>query len=132
MECLLDTNAVIALLHDPRSPLARRVRQRRPADVVISAIVLHELYFGAFRSQRVTHNLAIVEALRFPALEFGVEDAREAGAVRAILADLGTPIGPFDALIAGQARARGLLLVTRNTREFARVPGLRVENWEDG
>jgi tRNA(fMet)-specific endonuclease VapC len=62
-------------------------------------------------------------------LSFDVEDARHAGAIRAELAAAGTPIGPYDALIAGQARARCLVLVTHNVREFARVPGLQVEDW---
>lgn len=63
-------------------------------------------------------------------LEFDRDDARCAGSIRARLASAGQPIGPYDVLIAGQALARGLILVTRNTREFARVPDLQVENWE--
>lgn len=132
MPFLLDTNAVIAVLNDAGSRAARRLRRERPADVAVSAVALHELFYGAFRSARAERNLALVEALRFEVLEFGKEDAREAGEVRASLAARGTPIGPFDTLIAGQARARGLVLVTRNTREFERVPGLRIEDWEAG
>jgi tRNA(fMet)-specific endonuclease VapC len=63
-------------------------------------------------------------------LEFDEEDARHAGEIRAQLASKGTPIGPFDVLIAGQARARELTLVTHNTSEFRRVPGLKVEDWK--
>jgi tRNA(fMet)-specific endonuclease VapC len=63
-------------------------------------------------------------------LEFDGEDARRAGEVRAFLAAKGTPIGPYDVLIAGQALARDMILVTRNTDEFRRVKGLRVEDWE--
>jgi tRNA(fMet)-specific endonuclease VapC len=58
------------------------------------------------------------------------EDAQQAGQVRAALASIGTPIGPYDVLVAGQAVARDMILVTHNTREFARVPGLRVEDWQ--
>ncbi len=91
---------------------------------------MHELFFGAFKSQRTTYNLDRAESLRFKVVEFDKEDARQAGAIRAALAAVGTPIGPYDLLIAGQARARDLLLITRNTGEFSRVEGLRIENWE--
>jgi tRNA(fMet)-specific endonuclease VapC len=130
MRYLLDANAIIALLNDVISPLARRVRQESPEDLAIPAIVAHELFYGAYKSQRRSHNLALLDALQFAVLEFDKEDARQAGEVRALLAARGTPIGPYDVLIAGQALARGLTLVSRNTGEFTRVPGLQVENWQ--
>ena len=129
MRYLLDANAVIALLNDTTSPIARRVRRFAPRDIGISAVVIHELYYGAFKSQRVEKNVARVDALQFPVLEFDHEDARQAGEVRAHLASKGTPIGPYDVLIAGQAKARKLTLVTHNTTEFQRVSGLKVEDW---
>jgi tRNA(fMet)-specific endonuclease VapC len=130
MRFLLDANAVIALLNDASSRAARRVRIHRPSDVAISAIVVHELFYGAFKSRRVTQNVAVIDALRFPVLEFDREDARRAGEIRALLAVKGTTIGPYDALIAGQAVARDMILVTNNTSEFGRVPGLRIEDWQ--
>jgi tRNA(fMet)-specific endonuclease VapC len=130
MAYLLDTNAVIAVLNDTGAPIGRRLRRHAPAEVFVSAIVLHELFYGAFKSARVERNVAVVDGLRFGTLEFGREDARAAGEVRALLAMRGKPIGPYDVLIAGQARARGMVLVTRNTAEFARVPGLSLEDWE--
>jgi tRNA(fMet)-specific endonuclease VapC len=126
---LLDANAVIALLKDTTSLLARRVRRRAPRDVGISVVVMHELYYGVYKSQRVERNLAVVDSLQFGVIEFDQEDARHSGEVRAILAARGTPIGPYDILIAGQARARGLTLVTHNTHEFRRVPDLKIEDW---
>jgi tRNA(fMet)-specific endonuclease VapC len=108
----------------------QRLRRCRPAEVFVSAIVMHELFYGAFRSARVERNLAVVEGLRFGVLEFSREDARAAGEIRAALAERGAPIGPYDVLIAGQAVARGLVLVTRNGAEFGRVVGLVVEDWE--
>jgi tRNA(fMet)-specific endonuclease VapC len=75
-------------------------------------------------------NLARVDGLQFVVLEFDQEDARQAGEIRAALAATGTPIGPYDVLIAGQARARSLVLVTHNTREFSRVSGLDIEDWQ--
>jgi tRNA(fMet)-specific endonuclease VapC len=127
---LLDANAVIGLLNDLTSRLAHRLRQERLADIAISAIVAHELYYGAFKSRRVSQNIALVDALRFSVLEFDREDARKAGEIRAYLASKGMSIGPYDVLIAGQSVARNLILVTHNVGEFGRVPGLRIEDWE--
>ena len=130
MHFLLDTNAVIALLNDTRSNLARQARQHSPADIGISAIFSHELFYGAFKSKRAEHNLALIDSLQFEVVDFDKEDSRHAGAIRAALGALGATIGPCDVLIAGQARARHLTLVSHNTREFSRVPGLLVEDWE--
>jgi len=130
MRYLLDANVVIGLLNDATSKLARRARRERPADIAISAIVAHELFYGAFKSRRAAQNVALIDALQFPVLEFDTEDARQAGDVRALLASRGTPIGPYDVLIAGQAKARNLILITHNTDEFGRVPGLRFDDWQ--
>jgi tRNA(fMet)-specific endonuclease VapC len=129
MAYLLDTNAVIAVLKEADSPVGRRLRREAPGEVFISAIVLHELFYGAFKSARVERNVAVVERLRFGVLDFSAKDARAAGRVRAALAQKGTPIGPYDVLIAGQALARGLVLVTRNGAEFRRIEGLMVQDW---
>jgi len=126
---LLDTNAVISLLSDAGSPLASRARRHHPSEIAISSIVAHELLYGAFKSQRTAHNVALVDALRLEVLEFDREDARRAGELRARLALTGRPIGPYDVLIAGQAVARQLILVTHNTGEFGRIEGLTVEDW---
>ena len=129
MKFLLDSNAVIALLKG-RATVMSRLRQYQPVDFGIPAIVAHELFYGAYKGQRVADNLARVDALQFEVLDFDREDARQAGELRALLAAAGTPIGPYDVLIAGQALARDLCLVTHNQREFQRVPGLRIEDWE--
>ncbi len=130
MRYLLDANAVIGLLNDASSNLAQRARRENPADMAISAIVAHELFYGAFKSRQAAQNVALIDALQFVVLEFDKEDARHAGKVRAHLASKGTPIGPYDVLIAGQARARNLILVTHNIDEFGRVPGLQSEDWQ--
>jgi tRNA(fMet)-specific endonuclease VapC len=130
MRYLLDTNVVIVLLNDIASKAAQRARREKPGDVAISAIVAHELYYGAFKSRRIEHNVAFVDALQFAVLEFDKEDARQAGRVRAWLGGKGTPIGPYDVLIAGQAMARNMILITHNTSEFRRVPGLKTEDWQ--
>ena len=131
MQYLLDSNALILLLNDKESALARRVRSYKPGDIGISSIVMHELFYGAFKSQRSENNIALIDALRLEVLDFDKEDARQSGELRAALAFQGTPIGPYDTLIAGQAKARNLILITHNTAEFARVPGLHIENWQD-
>ena len=129
MNYLLDTNAVIALMKGHTGFLTR-LRQHQPRDFAMPSIVAHELYFSAYKSRHAADNLRRVEALQFEILDFDPEDARRAGEVRAQLASAGTPIGPYDVLIAGQALARSLTLVTHNLREFQRVSGLSVEDWE--
>lgn len=130
MRYLLDANAVIALLNGKTPKLTKHVRLHKPADIGISSIVIYELFYGAFKSQRSKHNVDLVDNLRFEILEFDKEDARHAGEIRAILANKGTPVGPYDVLLAGQARARHITLITHNTKEFKRIPGLSIEDWE--
>jgi tRNA(fMet)-specific endonuclease VapC len=130
MRYLLDTNVVIGLLSDERSRLARRARRENPADIAISAIVVHELFNGVYKSRHTRQNVALIESLQFEVVEFDKEDARQAAEVRAVLASHGTPIGPYDVLIAGQARSRDVTLITHNTKEFGRVPGLRCDDWQ--
>lgn len=131
MAWLLDTNAVIALVTRRSDALFRRVEASNPGSLAVSSIVAHELYYGAYRSQKVAFNLETLRLLfaDLPILDLDREDVRVAGEIRAELARQGTPIGPYDVLIAGQAKARGLTLVTNNTGEFARVEGLHTEDW---
>lgn len=128
MKYLLDTNAVIAVIAGNNAMISR-LKDFHPSDFGISSIVMHELFFGCYKSQRVERNIAAVNALRFEVLELTKRDAAEAGKLRAHLGKQGMPIGPFDVLIAGQAIARCLPLVTNNVKEFGRVPGLVLEDW---
>ena len=128
MRFLLDTNAVIELLRGNRR-FRERLELWRPADVGVSAVVLHELCFGAYKSARAEENLLRIRALQLEAVPFSTADAERSGEIRALLQRHGTPIGPHDVLIAGQAAARSLTLVTHNLREFESVPGLAVEDW---
>lgn len=129
MKFLLDSNAVIALMKGHPGFL-ERIKCHVPQDFGIPSIVAYELYYGAFKGVRVAENVARVEALQFEIVDFDGDDARKAGEIPAQLAARGNPIGPYDVLIAGQALARALTLVTCNTSEFQRVPGLIVEDWE--
>ena len=128
---LLDTNAVITLAASRSERLLRRVEATEPGALAISSVVAHELYFGAYRSQKVDFNLETLRLLfaDLEILDLDREDARAAGEIRAELARRVMPIGPYDVLIAGQAMARGLPLVTNNTAEFERIAGLRLEDW---
>jgi tRNA(fMet)-specific endonuclease VapC len=128
---LLDTNAVIALLGRKSGTLAERIMESDEGSIGLSAIVAYELYFGAYKSAKVSFNLETLRLVMadFPLVGFEREDAQLSGEIRADLAAKGTPIGPYDVLIAGQAKARDLILVTNNVAEFFRVDGLRAEDW---
>jgi tRNA(fMet)-specific endonuclease VapC len=128
MRYLVDTNVFIRLMVDDDRALARRARIHGH-EIGLSAIVLHELYFGSFGGSGSTDQLDLLDGLRLPLLPFDAGDARAAAEIRADLRRKGTPIGPYDLLIAGQAVARGLVVVTRNVREFERVEQLEVEDW---
>lgn len=114
--------------------LLNRAARHRPGGIGISSIVLFELYYGAAKSSERGRNEAAIQRFMesFPELAFTIEDARFAGEIRETLRRKGTPIGPYDLLIAGQALSRGLTLVTNNKREFARVDGLMLEDWAAG
>lgn len=129
MRYLLDSNACIALLNDTSPSLLARIRRHRPSDIGLSALVTYELYHGAYKSRRTSRNLDLVDRIAFEVVPFDASDARVAGAIRSELEAIGRPIGPYDLLIAGQARARGLTLVTANSREFLRVKDLDCEDW---
>jgi tRNA(fMet)-specific endonuclease VapC len=130
----LDTNAVIAAINRRKPELRRRLESAiaAGAPIGIPTIVLFEMRYGIARSARPQENAAILAAfltLDVSPWPFELEDAEEAGDIRAELERAGTPIGPYDVLIAAQARRRSALLVTANTGEFTRVPGLRIEDW---
>jgi len=131
---LLDTNVCIAVLRRAGCPAAARLRRCDPGEIRLSAVSVAELLYGAWRSSRASENVALVKRFAEPleCLPFDSACAEEAAVIRAQLAAAGTPIGPYDVLIAATARVHGLILVTHNTREFERVAGLRTEDWERG
>lgn len=130
----LDTNVVIFGLNKRRPEIAERldVELARGTELLLPAMVLCELRYGIAKSDRRARSERELDAFlaagfKIPA--FDAEDAAEAGGIRAYLEIEGTPIGPYDILIAAQARRRGAVLVTLNRREFERVPGLMVTDW---
>ncbi|MFI5015211.1 MAG: type II toxin-antitoxin system VapC family toxin [Hyphomicrobiales bacterium] len=131
----LDTNVAIALLNDRQPKMRGRFDAARAAGTLLglSTVVYHELMYGAAHSERRKANedkiALFIAAGGLKLLPFEEADAREAADIRAHLRRQATPIGPYDVLIAGQARRAGAPLVTANSREFARVPGLIVTDW---
>jgi tRNA(fMet)-specific endonuclease VapC len=130
---LLDTNACVSYLKSSsRSPIAAKLATLDQTDVVLCSVVKAELHYGAEHSsdpptnrQRVAQFFSL-----FRSLPFDDAAAEEYGRIRAALAAQGTPIGPNDLMIAAIAVTNSLTLVTRNTKEFKRVSGLRLEDWE--
>jgi tRNA(fMet)-specific endonuclease VapC len=127
---LLDTNTCIAVMRS--HPVAvQRMAAVAPGDCAISTITAYELYTGVEKCAKPAQERGKVELLLTTVWEmpFDPDAARESARVRALLESQGQAIGPYDTLLAGQALARSLILVTANTREFSRVPGLALENW---
>lgn len=126
----LDTNICIALLKGD-SEAVERLRLCNPGELAVCSVVRAELYFGARKSDRLDRNLALLARFLEPfrSLPFDDASSQEYGLLRATLERAGQPIGGNDLLIASIAIAHDCTLVTRNYREFARVPGLRVEVW---
>ena len=127
---LLDTNIVIYTIKN-RPKSLREKFNRLQDQMAISSITWGELTYGVERSTQSERNLADIEliAAKLEVISFDRPAADHFGQIRAELYRVGIPIGPYDMMIAGQARARGLILVTNNTREFERIPGLMLENW---
>jgi tRNA(fMet)-specific endonuclease VapC len=132
MTYLLDTNTCIRYLNGRAPNVPRRLQAVSPAEVRVCAVVKAEMYFGAMKSIDPVNALAQQRAFLdiFESLPFDDAAAEAYGRLRAELARRGTPIGPNDLMIAAIALAHDLTLVTHNTAEFSRVPGLRLDDWE--
>ena len=130
LKYLLDTNIVIYTMKIRPQQVKKRFEQYQ-GRMGISTVSIGELVFGAEHSQQVERNLADIEAMvaRLEVLPFDIKAAYHFGQIRAALYRIGRPIGPYDMMIAGQALSSGLKLVTNNTKEFERVPGLVLEDW---
>jgi len=128
---MLDTNICVYAIKNRPPEVLRRLKANMGKGLFISSITLSELRHGVERSASPAKNeLALSRVLSIlEVLPFDAAAALEYGKIRAFLEERGTPIGPLDILIAAHARAEGMTLVTNNVREFARVPGLQIENW---
>jgi tRNA(fMet)-specific endonuclease VapC len=129
---LLDTNVCIALLRGKDPLLLQRAKARKPADVALCSVVLAELYYGAALSNQPNIQNARIQAFIQPYRSLPFDDAAAElfGDIRAQLEKLGTPIGPYDMMIAAIGRANRLTVVMHNTSESTRVPGLSLEDWQ--
>jgi tRNA(fMet)-specific endonuclease VapC len=129
---LLDTNACIRILNNSSASLVARLRLHEPSEIHLSAITKAELLYGARHSEHVSENLRLLGGFfePFACLPFDDTCAEHYGMIQADLAARGQVIGPNDLLIAATARAHDLTLVTHNVREFSRIIGLKLDDWE--
>ena len=130
---LIDSSTCVSILRRRLPRALERVREGPIDELGISSISAAELYHGAARSAEREHEIRKIQNLLtlIHPLEFGSDAAISYGFVRTVLEQKGQLIGPLDMLIAAHAVAEGATLVTHNTREFRRVPGLVVEDWLD-
>ena len=129
---LLDSNACIGLLRQREPKLMARVQREPPANIVLCSVVVDELLFGARRSRKPSAAISQVRTFCAPYVSLPFDDraADEYSIIRTHLTNRGQLIGHNDLLIAAIALANGLTLVTHNTAEFSRVPGLLLEDWQ--
>jgi tRNA(fMet)-specific endonuclease VapC len=131
MKYLLDTNICIYVIRKKSAKVLRELNSHPVSEVAISAITIAELQFGVEKSSQPAHNQHALSQflLPFTTIDFDYDAAQEYGRIRAHLEGRGTPIGSLDTLLAAQAASQSLILVTNNTKDFSRVPGLAVEDW---
>ena len=131
MKLMLDTNTCIALIKRKPVQALQKFSEYQVGDIGISAVTLAELRYGVAKSQHQASNQVALDEFMLP-LELAAFDEQATlayGVLRAVLEKQGTPIGPLDTMIAAHALSLGVTLVTNNTREFNRVPGLTVVDW---
>lgn len=133
LKYMLDTNIAIYTIKNKPSEV-REAFKAHDGQLCISAVTLMELMYGAEASAAVERNLRDIEgfAARLDVLAYDNEAAAHTGQLRAELRKIGRPIGPYDEMIAGHARSRGLVVVTHNIKQFENVPGIRLANWVKG
>lgn len=128
---LLDTNPCIEILRHRYAPERDRLAQHDPAEIYLCAVVKAELLYGTRKSAQVAKNLALVRAFCEPFVSLPFDDrcAEHYGMIRADLEMAGMKIGANDLIISAIAKTHDFILVTHNTDEFSRVPGLQLEDW---
>jgi len=127
---LLDTDTIIYSLKG-NDAIQRNLEHHIEDPIKISVVTLMELYFGAYKSEKVAGNLAKIRRLEnsFEIVSTGKESAQIFGMLKASLKKSGTPLDDFDLVIASCAMAHNLTLVTNNIKHFSRIDGLRLTNW---
>lgn len=132
MKYLLDTNTCVRYLNGRAPALRQKMLTVADTDCAVSAVTKAEMFAGSARSQVPKQSRARQDAFfaRFTSLPFDDAAADEFGRIRATLEAAGTPIGPYDMQIAAIALVHNLIVITHNVREFERVAGLQIEDWE--
>lgn len=133
MKFVLDTNICIRLLKGNSPQILKRIENIPNRDIVIPAIVRFELYYGSYKSEKKDETLKKLNDFLnfFDTIDIDNQVAEIAGIIRAELDKKGTPVGPYDLLIAASAIPERYTLVTHNTKEFSRIDGLVMEDWEE-
>jgi tRNA(fMet)-specific endonuclease VapC len=133
MRYLLDTNICIYIAKRRPPAALMRLEALQPGDAVMSVVTCFELVYGAWNSDKVHENLAIIDQIRalIPVQPLTDKAAGHYGKIRNALSRSGRPIGPLDLVIAAHALSLDLTLVSNNTLEFSRIDGLRIENWAE-
>ncbi len=133
MKFVLDINTCIRFLKGKSPTMIKKIKNILTGDIIIPAIVRFELFYGAYKSDQQNETLIkLSNFLRsFDTIDIDNRVAETAGKIRADLDKKGTPVGPYDLLIAASALSREYKLVTHNTKEFSRIDGLEIEDWEE-
>jgi tRNA(fMet)-specific endonuclease VapC len=129
---LLDTNVCIHLLNGRHPQILDKFKYTSSSQIALCSVVKAELIFGARHSAKVEDNLQLLNRFFAPLTSFSFDDraAEEYGIIRADLSKQGRIIGPNDMMIASIAKAFDAVLVTHNTKEFSRITGLRLVDWQ--
>ena len=130
MKYCLDTNACIKILNGSNENILQKIKTINNDNVFVPSIVRYELYYGAYKSNKSTKTLQILSEFLFlfETIIFNDTIAELAGKIRSDLDQKGTPIGPYDLMIAASALSRNAILITHNTREFSRDSNLKIED----
>lgn len=133
MKIMLDTDICVYLVKQKFPELNKKILSFKPGTIYISTVTFHELWNGVYKSKHIEKNSIALELFcaSFEVVHFTAQASKMGGRIRAQLERSGKGIGPFDTLIAGHALSEGMKLISRNVREFSRIPELRVENWVD-
>jgi tRNA(fMet)-specific endonuclease VapC len=131
MRYLLDTNTCIEVIRKKSPNILQKITHHTVMNIAISTITIAELQYGAQKSDKVAQNQAALDQflLPFVFLDFDYEATQAYGVIRTFLEGQGTPIGSLDMLLAAQSLAHSLIFVTNNTKEFQRIPNLKLEDW---
>jgi tRNA(fMet)-specific endonuclease VapC len=131
MRYLLDTNTCIEVIRKKSPTILQKITHHTIMNVAISTITIAELQYGVQKSGKVAQNQAALDQflLPFVFLDFDYDATQAYGVIRTFLEGQGTPIGSLDMLLAAQALAHSLIFVTNNTKEFQRIPNLKIEDW---